>query len=121
MKKVKSIQPNSEKTAMPKPENIEKHKFKKGVSGNPKGRPKMPDLKEAMTLLLADEKNGKTALDAVLARLRQMAIDGNLKAAEILLDRAYGKPKQSIDHTTGGNEFKTPATIVFVKDEDTSK
>ena len=93
-------------------------RWKKGESGNPKGRPKLPDLKEAMTALLADEKNGKTALDAVLARLRQMAIDGNIKAAETLLSYAYGKPKQSIDHTTGGNEFKTPATIVFVKDED---
>jgi len=26
--------------------------FKKGQSGNPKGRPKMPDIREAMTQLL---------------------------------------------------------------------
>lgn len=27
-------------------------RFKKGQSGNPKGRPKMPDIREAMTQLL---------------------------------------------------------------------
>ncbi len=87
--------------------------FVKGKSGNPKGRPRMPDIREAMAALLADEKNGKTALDAILARLRQMAVDGNLKAAEMLLNRAYGQPKQQIDHTTAGESIKPPATIVF--------
>lgn len=102
--------------------NIEKHKFPKGKSGNPKGRPKMPDIREAMTQLLADEKNGKTALDAILMRLRQMAVDGNLKAAEMLLNRAYGQPKQQIDHTTAGEMIKQPATIVFVDtDADSNK
>jgi len=94
-------------------------KIPKGKSGNPKGRPKMPDLKGAMAELLADEKNGKTALEAVLMRLRQMAIDGNLKAADMLLAYGYGRPKQQIDHTTGGNEIKAPAAIVFIKDADT--
>ena len=87
--------------------------FVKGQSGNPKGRPKMPDIRDAMTALLADEKNGKTALDSILTRLKQMALDGNLKAAEMLLNRAYGQPKQQIDHTTAGESIKPPASIVF--------
>ena len=76
--------------------------FKKGQSGNPKGRPKMPDLKSALAEYLADEKDGKTALDAIIMKLRQMAIKGNLKAAEMLLDRGYGKPKQS--HELSGED-----------------
>ena len=97
---------NTDRTANLKP-------FVKGKSGNPKGRPKMPDIREAMIQLLADEKNGKTALDSILTRLKQMALDGNLKAAEMLLNRAYGQPKQQIDHTTAGESIKPPATIVF--------
>jgi hypothetical protein len=94
-------------------------KLKTGGVNKNAGRPKLPDLKGAMAELLADEKNGKTALEAVLMRLRQMAIDGNLKAADMLLAYGYGRPKQQIDHTTGGNEIKAPAAIVFIKDADT--
>ena len=91
-------------------------KLKTGGVHKGTGPKKLPDLKEAMIAVLADEKNGKTALDAILARLRQQAADGNLKAADMLLSYAYGRPKQQIDHTTGGNEIKAPAAIVFVQD-----
>ena len=71
--------------------------FKKGQSGNPKGRPKLPDLKEVMQNILGETKEGKTALEAVLAALRAKAAKGDVRAAELLLDRAYGKAKQIID------------------------
>jgi Cdc6-like AAA superfamily ATPase len=87
---------------MPKPENIVPHKFKKGQSGNPKGRPKLPKLKDAIALILAEEKDGKTALDAILAALRAKAAKGDVRAAQELLDRAYGKAQQKVDHTTKG-------------------
>lgn len=74
----------------------------------------MPDIREAMIQLLNDEEKGKPALEAILVKLRQMAVDGNLKAAEMLLNRAYGQPKQQIDHTSEGESIKPPATIVFV-------
>lgn len=72
-------------------------RFKKGVSGNPKGRPKLPDIKLAMAMVLADEKEGKTALDAVLMALRAKAIKGDVRAAEVLLDRAFGKAQSKHD------------------------
>jgi len=75
----------------------EHSKFKKGQSGNPNGRPKMPDLKEAMAKILADEKEGKTALDAILAAMRAKAAKGDVRAAEFLFDRGYGKPTQDIN------------------------
>lgn len=69
--------------------------FKKGRSGNPAGRPKkLPGLDKLLADVLGEEKDGMTAADAILRKLRQMATQGNLRAAEILLDRAYGKPTQ---------------------------
>jgi hypothetical protein len=73
---------------------------------NRKGRPKMPDLREAVAKILAEEKDGRTALDAVLAALRLKAVKGDVRAAQELLDRAYGKPKQSIDHSSGGEKIE---------------
>lgn len=76
----------------------EHSKFKKGQSGNPKGRPKMPDLRDAIAKILAEEKDGKTALDVVLAALRAKAVKGDVRAAQELLDRGFGKAKQVIDN-----------------------
>lgn len=80
--------------------------FKKGQSGNPKGRPKkLPDLEVIITAVLADEKNGITAAQQILQALHKAAVKGNVRAAELLLDRAYGKITQKIDHTTVGEKF----------------
>jgi hypothetical protein len=93
---------------MPKPEKIIPHKFKKGQSGNPKGRPKLPNLKEAMAKVLAEEKDGMVALDAVLLKLRQMAMKGNPKAIEMLLDRGYGKPNQKTESSVKLEDITPP-------------
>jgi hypothetical protein len=81
--------------------------FKKGQSGNPNGRPKkLPELDKLLADVLGEEKDGVTAADAILRKLRAMAAQGNIRAAEILLDRAYGKAKQSTDITL--NQIPTP-------------
>lgn len=82
--------------------------FPKGVSGNPKGRPKLPDIREAMARLLSDEKDGAVALDTMLAALRMKAESGDVRAAEVLLDRAFGKSSQTVDVTSGGNPIVPP-------------
>jgi hypothetical protein len=73
--------------------------FKKGQSGNPNGRPKLPDIKEALVKVLADEQEGMTALEAILKVLRQKAIKGDIRAIKELLDRGYGQAKQEIEQT----------------------
>ncbi len=81
---------------MPGRKDIYKHAkpFKKGQSGNPKGRPKkIPELRELLANVLGDEKDGKTAAEAILMALRAKAVKGDVRAAELLLDRAYGKVK----------------------------
>lgn len=68
-------------------------RFQKGQSGNPGGRPKMPaEIRDtAMSYALpAIEK-----LAAILKDKKARHSD-QIKAAEILLDRGLGKPRQSI-------------------------
>lgn len=72
--------------------------YKKGQSGNPNGRPrKLPALDKLMADVLGEEKDGITAGEAILKALRAKATKGDVRAAEVLLDRAYGKPKQTTD------------------------
>ncbi len=83
---------------MANPQNIEPYKMKKGQTLNPNGRPKkLPELRELLANVLGDEKDGKTAAEAILMALRAKAAKGDVRAAELLLDRAYGKPKQDVD------------------------
>jgi hypothetical protein len=77
---------------------VRKYQWKKGQSGNPKGRPKkLPDLKEVLINVLAETKEGKMAIEAILMAMRQKALKGDVRAAELLLDRGYGKAKQEHD------------------------
>lgn len=72
----------------------------KGEVRNPKGRPpKLPDLDVLMAEVLGEEKDGKTAAQAILAALRAKAAKGDIRAAEVLLNRGYGLPKQKIEHS----------------------
>jgi hypothetical protein len=92
-------------------------RWKKGQSGNPNGRPKkLPALDLIMANVLGDEKDGISAGEAIIMKLREMAIKGDVKAATILLDRGWGKPKQNIDITTQGEKVTVP-TIIFTKDK----
>lgn len=67
---------------------------KKPGAGRPK---KLPALDVLIAEVLADEQNGMSAAEAILKVIRGKAIKGDLKAAEMLLNRAYGKPKESIE------------------------
>lgn len=91
---------NSGKTAGKpgRPENLKP--FKKGESGNPNGRPrKLPELDKLMADVLGEEKDGKTAAEAILAALRAKAAKGDIRAAEVLLNRGYGMPQQKVQHS----------------------
>ena len=81
-----------------KNDNLVKHQWKKGQSGNPNGRPKSGfALNEYITDLANVEiKNKKTMLEAVVAKVYEEALDGNMTAVNFLADRILGKPNQSI-------------------------
>jgi len=94
-------------------------KWKKGESGNPKGRPPMPDLKEALTKLLSEQQNGTTALEAILKALFKRALSGDVRAAQELLDRGFGKSQQLIDVTTQGEQINHFTYEVIKSDKPT--
>ena len=84
-------------------------KFKKGKTGNPNGRPKkLPELDKLLADVLGEEKDGIIAAEAILKALRAKATKGDIRAAEVLLDRGYGKAKQSMDITSDGKQIELP-------------
>ena len=87
--------------------------FVKGQSGNPKGRTKdIPELKQLLAEVLAEDKDGINAAKAILMALRAKATKGDVRAAELLLDRAYGKATQNLNHSGS----LVPIQINFVLD-----
>ena len=67
---------------------------------NKAGRPKkLPDLDSLLIDILGENLKGKEALKVVLLALRKKAASGDVRACELLLDRAYGKlvTKKDID------------------------
>ena len=90
-------------------------KLKSGNTVNV-GRPKkLPEIDKLMAEVMGEEKDGITAAQAILNMLRGKAAKGDIKAAQLLLERAYGKSKQNIDITTQGEKVTVP-TIIFTKD-----
>ena len=96
--------------------DIEKHKFKKGQTGNPNGRPrKLPELDKLLADVMGEEKDGLSAAEAILKALRAKATKGDIRAAEVLLDRAYGKAKQTIDNNVNVSQ---PLVITLTASND---
>ena len=80
------------------PENLVPFKKGEDPRRNLEGRPPvLPELREALGKVLAEEKDGLTALEAVLRALRNKAIKGDVRAIQEILDRYFGKVKQDLD------------------------
>lgn len=102
---------NSEKTAiMPNPENIEKHKFEKGESGNPNGRPKGAknrstiarywlDINQKLKNPLTGSEETMSQEDLMTLALIKKAREGDVNAYKALMDSGYGAPVQQIEQT----------------------
>jgi hypothetical protein len=66
---------------------------------NRKGRPeKLPGLDILLAdVLCASTPSGLTVAEKILKVLANKAVKGDVRSAEILLDRAYGKAKQVME------------------------
>ena len=99
------------------PQNLKN--FKKGFDerriGNGRKK-KLPELDALLDEVLGEEKNDISAAKAILLSLLNKATKGDVRAAEVLLDRAYGKAKQLTDILSGGHPLQTANVIVNVVD-----
>jgi hypothetical protein len=71
-------------------------RFKPGESGNPGGRPRIAKLSEAcrakLGALVPDDAEGRTYAEAIAEKLVQLALKGDIRAAQELADRWEGRP-----------------------------
>jgi hypothetical protein len=86
-------------------------KLKSGGNNGGGRPPKLPELHVLLANVLGKEgKEGLTAAEEILNALHAKAKKGDTRAAELLLDRAYGKPKQTSETT-----LKTTEPLVIIK------
>lgn len=72
------------------------------------GRPKkLPEIEVLIANVLGEEKDGTTAAEAILMALRAKAAKGDIRAAELLLNRGYGMAKQFIKAEVTENKKPT--------------
>jgi len=92
--------------------NEERGQFKKGQSGNPKGRPKkLPQLDEIMSNVLGDEKDGITLMQGIIMALANKALKGDVNSAKLIFEYGYGRPSDtSIQYVT---PILPPVTIEY--------
>jgi poly-beta-hydroxyalkanoate depolymerase len=117
---------------MPNKENIEKHKWEKGESGNPNGRPrkyvsllkeqgyKLSEINDSIQAMMAMDleelkqvwDNPKaTVLEKTIANAMRKSLEkGSLYSLETLLTRVYGKPKEQMDINTDNK-----VEVVFIE------
>lgn len=114
-----NIHPNSLKNLKP---------AQKGEIRNPKGSPgrkrKLPSLEYILADVLGKEnKEGITQAQAIIQALATKARRGDVKAADLLLNRGYGKVKESIELSSDpDNPIQTKNEhVVIIKRMDTKE
>ena len=95
---------------MPNKENIQKHEFKKGESGNPNGRPKGAknrstiarywlEVNQNLKNPLTGESETMSQEDLMTLALIKKAREGDVNAYKALMDSGYGAPIQQVEQT----------------------
>lgn len=109
----------------------ESTQFKKGVSGNPKGRPKKPLdfddelLRESRSSITLND-NGRlrriSKLEAVVKQMTNKAMSGNMPAARIYLDRLQvALEKAALREAAKARELERRTDLRSLSDEELEK
>jgi hypothetical protein len=89
------------------------HRFKKGQSGNPGGRPKGSGVTGALRRLLEKAHDGRPIEELIAERWLKDALAGKPVPLQMLLERTEGKVTDKLDVNASG-----PLTIRVVYDEE---
>lgn len=84
------------------------HDERRNMDGAPK---KIPSLD-----ILLQNIVGEDGMSEIIDALQKKAKDGNIFAIQVMLDRQFGKPKQSVDVTSNG-ESLAPQIIIKPKEQ----
>jgi hypothetical protein len=93
-------------------------KWKKGQSGNPKGRPKGPSIGKLLQEIGArpgDLDSDKTKLDMVMEKVMEMALEGQPWAVEFIANRTEGKAIETVK--TISEEFRDDTNDEIQKED----
>ena len=99
-------------------------RWKKGTSGNPRGRPKKQDnltslLKDEIAKICPADREKRTWKELVVRATLQLAMKGNATALKEVWERLDGKTLQTERLQFGGPDGKQVALkIVYVDQED---
>ncbi len=109
---IKTLGQNKQRnySEMPNKENIEKHEFKKGESGNPNGRPKGAknrstiakywlEVNQKLKNPLTNQEETMSQEDLMTLALIKKAREGDVAAYKALMDSGYGAPLQQVEQT----------------------
>ena len=92
--------------------------FRKGQSGNPKGRPRSETcltslLRKEIEKLCPSDKQGRTWKELIVLATMKLAMEGNAAALREVWERNDGKIHQPVTSAAGG-----PVEIRVVYDDD---
>ena len=107
-------------------DDIQKHEFKKGESGNPNGRPKGSlnrstiakywlEVNQNLKNPLTGENQTMSQEDLMTLALIKKARDGDVGAYRALMDSGYGAPKQTTDTNVSISNFDIKELVSFDK------
>lgn len=99
----------------------------KGVSGNPKGRPKgsrsfKTVFFEALEMLAKENKKDPNVLfNEIVAKGIKQAHSGDFKFYQDLMNRIFGKPLESVDITSAGEKIERNDFVLVNFDKKTKQ
>ena len=108
-----------DKTKRRRPPPPAEHRWKKGVSGNPRGRPKKGDsltslLKEEIAKICPADREKRTWKELVVRATLQLAMKGNATALKEIWERLDGKIVQPEKvQLTGPEGHEVKISVVY--------
>ena len=85
-------------------EHLKDHRFQKGRSGNPGGRPKGRSITAALRRLAETDHNGKPIAEVLAEVMMKQALSGHYNFAREIVERLDGKVPDKAEVETKGEQ-----------------